>query len=328
MNLQGNFIKKDCKVKKILKFLILFFVLLGLSFCYSYYAYKKDIIKKHEAMYDKYDKVKYLENKIDYKNATEHEKINFYIKDFLQKIHYLDNYPAKDLNKMKSIHRDIADYEQTRFGLCHGDKYPDDKCEFFKLDNRLNLEYLLNLGGQICNSDTPIDNAQDIIDNDEVLKIEPFYPFNQQFVIDENGKFIDNFIYVREDIIALYSDFIFTNKEILKYHDTQDDIVIATDSMYAWFLEDIFDTKNIKNFCYKHNLIMTNKKKFFEKIHGREYYFKYIPRNQPTLGNIVFNDFSYNGDYYYNAILEQYQTLKNKNFNKNLNLKGDGNAKN
>ena len=30
----------------------------------------------------------------------------------------------------------------------------------------------------------------------------------------------------------------------------------------------------------------------------------------------------------YNNIFNQYQTLKNNNFNKNLNLKGDGNAKN
>ncbi|WP_298054133.1 hypothetical protein, partial [uncultured Campylobacter sp.] len=260
--------------------------------------------------------------------ATEHEKINFYIKDFLQKIHYLDNYPAKDIKKMKNIHRDINDFAETRFYLCNGDKYPDDKCEFFKLDKRLNLEYLLNLGSKICNADTPMQNAQEIIDNDEILKIEPFYPFNEKYIIDENGKFLENFVYIGENKHILFSDFVFINKKVLKYHDTKNDIVIVSNIMFSWLLANAIVNKEISEFCVTHNLLITNKKRFFEKTYGREYYFKYIPTNRPTLQNIVFNDFAYNGDYYYNTILEQYQTLKNNNFNKNLNLQGGGNAKN
>ena len=98
--------------------------------------------------------------------------------------------------------------------------------------------------------------------------------------------------------------------------------------MFSWLLANAIVNKEISEFCVTHNLLTTNKKRFFEKTYGREYYFKYIPTNRPTLQNIVFNDFSYNGDHYYNMILEQYQTLKNNNFNKNLNLQGDGNAKN
>ena len=319
-------------MKKAFKILFIIFILfiLCLIISFAYQLYKDD--KRHtaelEAMIDKYDKVKYLENEIDFKTATEHEKINFYIKDFLQKIHYLDNYPAKDIKKMKNIHRDINDFAETRFYLCNGDKYPDDKCEFFKLDKRLNLEYLLNLGSKICNADTPMQNAQEIIDNDEILKIEPFYPFNVKYIIDENGKFLENFVYIGENKHILFSDFIFINKKVLKYHDTKNDIVIVSNIMFSWLLANAIVNKEISEFCVTHNLLTTNKKRFFEKTYGREYYFKYIPTNRPTLQNIIFNDFAYNGDHYYNAILEQYQTLKNNNFNKNLNLQGGGNAKN
>ena len=89
-------------MKKLFKILFIIFILcLIISFTYQLYKDDKRHTAELEAMFDKYDKVKYLENKIDFKTATEHEKINFYIKDFLQKIHYLDNYPAKDIKKMK-----------------------------------------------------------------------------------------------------------------------------------------------------------------------------------------------------------------------------------
>ena len=75
-------------MKKLFKIFFIIFILFTLcliiSFAYQLYKDDKRHIAELEAMFDKYDKVKYLENKIDFKTATEHEKFHFYITDLLQ----------------------------------------------------------------------------------------------------------------------------------------------------------------------------------------------------------------------------------------------------
>lgn len=53
----------------------------------------------------------------------------------------------------------------------------------------------MDLGSKICKDGKPIQNAEEIIENDEVLKLWLFYPWEQKHLIDEDGNFIENFIY-------------------------------------------------------------------------------------------------------------------------------------
>ena len=123
---------------------------------------------------------------------------------------------------MADIHLDKNGYERVRFSWCNGDKYPDDRCEFWKLDKRLNFDYLMNLGSKICKDGKPIQNAEEIVENDEVLKLRLFYPWEQEHLIDEDGNFIENFIYMRFGDGANYSfdlftDFVFISKMTYNY---------------------------------------------------------------------------------------------------------------
>lgn len=97
------------------------------------------------------------------KNLTQREIVELNLKDYLKKLHYLDNYPQIDFGKMTDIHLDKNGYERVRFSWCNGDKYPDDRCEFWKLDKRLNFDYLMDLGSKICKNGKPIENAEEIV---------------------------------------------------------------------------------------------------------------------------------------------------------------------
>jgi hypothetical protein len=49
------------------------------------------------------------------KNLTQREIVELNLKDYLKKIHYLDNYPQIDFGKMVDIHLDKNGYERVRF---------------------------------------------------------------------------------------------------------------------------------------------------------------------------------------------------------------------
>ena len=53
----------------------------------------------------------------------------------------------------------------------------------------------MNLGSKICKDGKPIQNAEEIVENDEVLKLRLFYPWEQKHLIDEYGNFIENFVF-------------------------------------------------------------------------------------------------------------------------------------
>jgi hypothetical protein len=80
----------------------------------------------------------------------------------------------------------------------------------------------MNLGSKICKDGKPIQNAEEIVENDEVLKLRLFYPWEQKHLIDEDGNFIENFIYMRFGDGANYSfdlftDFVFISKMTYNY---------------------------------------------------------------------------------------------------------------
>ena len=54
----------------------------------------------------------------------------------------------------------------------------------------------MTLGSTICKAGKPIHNAEEIVENDEVLKLRLFYPWEQKHLIDEYGNFIENFVFI------------------------------------------------------------------------------------------------------------------------------------
>ena len=54
----------------------------------------------------------------------------------------------------------------------------------------------MNLGSKICKDGKPIQNAEEIVENDEVLKLRLFYPWEQKHLIDEYGNVIENFVFI------------------------------------------------------------------------------------------------------------------------------------
>ena len=141
----------------------------------------------------------------------------------LKKMHESENFSkekiAKKIDdirmKYKNLHieEDIEDLELKDYltrvhSKCHGDKRPDDKCEFYKIDKRLNLDYLMDLGSKICRNGKAIQDAETYIDK-EIFKTEVVYPWeDKESLILENGDLRYNLYFASE------SDM---NKAIINY---------------------------------------------------------------------------------------------------------------
>ncbi|MDA3056538.1 MULTISPECIES: hypothetical protein [unclassified Campylobacter] len=306
----------------------------------------------------------FVEFKIDNPN-DEIEIINKSLKIYLDKIHRFHNFSEADIKKQSRLFLHGQSAAINIFEKCNGDKKHDDKCEFMTFDKRLNLEYLMNLGEKICINGKPIENAEEIIKNDEILQNKkPFYPQDEKALVDENGNFITNFFYdfFAEGIYRDYALFygkVFINKNIFTHTNKNFDIIISANAGFKRLFFAI--NKNPEYFCQTHNDILT---KFDDRLpYYKDYLselatvdFAYIPikliengaYDILTLRDILLhkNTYGYNSGHFYcspqfdkytglyndhdeyNVLFEQYQILKNNNFNKNLNLQGDGNAKN
>ena len=48
----------------------------------------------------------------------------------------------------------------------------------------------MDLGSKICKNGKPIENAEEIVKNDEILKLRLFYSWEQKHLIDEDGEIL------------------------------------------------------------------------------------------------------------------------------------------
>lgn len=161
---------------------------------------------------------------------------------------------------MEKIHRTYTEYAHDIWYSCEIDTY----CEFWKIDKRLNYDYLMNLGDRVCENEKPIENAKEIVENDEVLKLTPFNPLKQEHLIDKNGNYIDNFIYLSTDYsnANIFSDFLFINRNgytnwgswykfklsiVVPYNESFKSLMYSLYGVYARF--------DLDEFCFKHNEI-------------------------------------------------------------------------
>ena len=284
------------------------------------------------------------------KNLTQREIVELNLKDYLKKLHYLDNYPRTDFGKMADIHLDENGYERVRFSWCNGDKYPDDRCEFWKLDKRLNFDYLMDLGSKICKDGEPIRNAEEIVENDEVLKLRLFYPWEQEHLIDEDGNFIENFIYTGFGLGAPYPDglfkvfegFLFVNKdnfELPIYPETKNkkfDIIRPINDcyyslLYSFVESQIDNSISLNSFCDIHERFALKKQLWKDEPIDcdREYTFSFIPvySKIPKLTkDAIFKDHNYHHKPDIDILFNQYQNLKNQKNKINFNSQGEDNG--
>lgn len=213
-------------------------LMLFLAFCSAYVVFKYDL--KPSVKHDK--KQKKIQNEIENEqtyyttdisnkqcnNLTENDILNIALKNLTFTLHKRDNFPYVELKKrIKRVTDTETDevainnftaLDEHAYEMCNGSNskewfgyqkkqsYYNDKidiyCEFWKVDKRLNYDYLLNLGDKICingvaREEYNSDKAYwQILSEDEIYsKRELFYPWQEDRLVDENGTFLFNFIY-------------------------------------------------------------------------------------------------------------------------------------
>jgi len=165
------------------------------------------------------------------KTLSKNDIINIQLKRFFKDLHRLDNFEKKELGWVKDIKNFKGDFEHwaiSNFKACSGATNPDDRCEFWKYDRKLNYEYLLNLGTMICDESASLSSASKIIAKEALLKKELYYPWDEDSLLDENG----NLKY----LIVYYSDF---KKDIKVFSDVflsedEKDILLVTHYLFEY----------------------------------------------------------------------------------------------
>ena len=250
--------------------------------------------------------------------------------------------------KYKNLHieEDIEDLELKDYltrihSKCHGDERPDDKCEFYKIDKRLNLDYLMDLGSKICRNGKAIQDAETYIDK-EIFK---YYPNVKLKIIDKilNGAVLtclEGIELIDNDNPVLFNDcdHAFLCNSFYEYCKTKDFNDNEIDGALLTF------NSNEDKYSYialdeKENVIQTVEKKVIsDKAICGAYYFKnkYIFKNSADkyLNNCNYEEYFISGLYnvmaenkmiikYFLTDLhisfgtpEEYRNIKNYNFNK------------
>ncbi len=124
------------------------------------------------------------------------------LKCMLKKMHESENFSKEKIAKKiddirteyKNLHIEedieeieLKDYLTRIHSKCHGDERPYDKCEFYKIDKRLNLDYLMDLGSKICRNGKAIQDAETYIDK-KIFNTEVVYPWeDKESLVLEDG---------------------------------------------------------------------------------------------------------------------------------------------
>jgi len=208
------------------------------------------------------------ENPMD---ANSLEFKNLALKNFLKAYHKSDNVSAEEDIKWKRsreykiVKRNYNDLILANYSYvidrCHGDKKPDNECEFYSMDKKINLDYLVNLSNQICNGNKAIEKekAKKLInfddfnikliypwdDNDDIIISDGSLKYNivYQFESDEISTIIDNLEFVENDkkIIVYIQNHRFKSMNIKRIHDSL--FASEIDEEYDDFCDDMFRYK-------------------------------------------------------------------------------------
>ena len=142
-------------------------------------------------------------------NLTDIQLKDRVLKCMLKDWHFFYNFNKREYDRrIKAVKKEYGDTAneigggvEIRYSECHSDKRPDDKCEFYKIDKRLNLDYLMDLGSKICRNGKAIQDAETHIDK-EIFNTEVVYPWeDKESLVLEDGslKYGIFFNYIDED---------------------------------------------------------------------------------------------------------------------------------
>ena len=142
-------------------------------------------------------------------NLTDIQLKDRALKCMLKDWHFFYNFNKREYDRrIKAVKKEYDDTAneigggvEIRYSECHSDKRPDDKCEFYKIDKRLNLDYLMDLGSKICRNGKAIQDAETHIDK-EIFNTEVVYPWeDKESLVLEDGslKYGLFFNYIDED---------------------------------------------------------------------------------------------------------------------------------
>ena len=128
-------------------------------------------------------------------NLTDIQLKDRALKCMLKDWHFFYNFNKREYDRrIKAVKKEYDDTAneigggvEIRYSECHSDKRPDDKCEFYKIDKRLNLDYLMDLGSKICRNGKAIQDAETHIDK-EIFNTEVVYPWeDKESLVLEDG---------------------------------------------------------------------------------------------------------------------------------------------
>lgn len=128
-------------------------------------------------------------------NLTDIQLKDRALKCMLKDWHFFYNFNKREYDRrIKAVKKEYGDTAneigggvEIRYSECHSDKRPDDKCEFYKIDKRLNLDYLMDLGSKICRNGKAIQDAETHIDK-EIFNTEVVYPWeDKENLVLEDG---------------------------------------------------------------------------------------------------------------------------------------------
>ena len=278
-------------------------------------------------------------------NLTDIQLKDRALKCMLKKMHESENFSkekiAKKIDdirmKYKNLHieEDIEDLELKDYltrvhSKCHGDKRPDDKCEFYKIDKRLNLDYLMDLGSKICRNGKAIQDAETYIDK-EIFKTEVVYPWeDKESLVLEDGSLkygiffndIDEDSYRdRESREIILTEKIFNNSlEIDKnfgFNHTDIVFVMPINSIFLSLYTYIEPSNpNYDIFCHRYeqykNRIKIDEASY--KIDDFETPIKYLPLhvNYSFLFIVIDKNMKFNKSLEYNLLYKYYYDEKEK----------------
>ena len=289
------------------------------------------LVEKEEA--DPYEWVCDLDG-----NLTDIQLKDRALKCMLKDWHFFYNFNKIEYDRrIKAVKKEYGDTAneigggvEIRYSECHSDKRPDDKCEFYKIDKRLNLDYLMDLGSKICRNGKAIQDAETHIDK-EIFNTEVVYPWeDKENLVLEDGslKYGIFFNYIDEDDYRdresgeiILTEKIFNNSlEIDKsfgFDHTDIVFVIPINSIFLSLYTYIEPSNpNYDIFCHRYELYK-NRIKIDEasyKIDDFETPIKYLPLhvNYSFLFIVIDKNMKFNKSLEYNLLYKYYYDEKEK----------------
>ena len=271
-------------------------------------------------------------------NLTDIQLKDRALKCMLKDWHFFYNFDKREYDRrIKAVKKEYGDTAneigggvEIRYSECHSDKRPDDKCEFYKIDKRLNLDYLMDLGSKICRNGKAIQDAETHIDK-EIFNTEVVYPWeDKESLVLEDGslKYGIFFNYIDEDDYRdresgeiILTEKIFNNSlEIDKsfgFDHTDIVFVIPINSIFLSLYTYIEPSNpNYDIFCHRYeqykNRIKIDEASY--KIDDFETPIKYLPLhvNYSFLFIVIDKNMKFNKSLEYNLLYKYYYDEKEK----------------